>query len=466
MRLILAGFVASLSCLALDVWALPSGEGERLVREHCSSCHRPEILNRAQGYDSADEWRQLMASMLELDEPRADIIARYLTEHFKSKPELYPTLVPGPVNIEIEEWMVPTLGQRSRDPIEAPDGSIWWTGMWASRVGRFDPLTGEFKEYPLPVTARPHSIVPDEEGAIWYLGNSNGTVGKLNPLTGEIREYETGLADPHTGVFHPNGYFYFTAQHTGAVARLDPVTGEVLSVNTCPRPYGIKVGPDGYLYVAFNGENAIGQVNPDTLEVNYFVIPHEDSRIRRLDIASDGTNLWCLPGGWTKGDAITVLNAEDGTKVRTVATQANAKNRHSGAKGILWVRGKLYVFEGMAGKLHELDSATGDIKWSGTIGTNWCSGMAFDGTYLITANRTRNGKELFFITPPEGEAPPKIARRVKVNYWLRSLAADAAKGDGILYAMEQPVRGFDKHHKPVSIWPRKTVIYQLIRKKG
>lgn len=291
MRLILAGVVASLSCLALDVWALPPGEGERLVREHCSSCHRPEILNRAQGYDSADEWRLLMASMVELDEPRADIIARYLTEHFKSKPELYPTLVPGPVNIEIEEWMVPTLGQRSRDPIEAPDGSIWWTGMWASLVGRLNPLTGDFKEYPLPATARPHSIVPDDKGFIWYLGNSNGTVGRLNPVTGDIREYETGLADPHTGVFHSNGYFYFTAQRAGAVARLDTNTGDVIRVNTAPRPYGIKVGADDLIYVAFNGDNAIGQINPDTLEVNYFTIPDEDSRIRRLDIASDGA-IW------------------------------------------------------------------------------------------------------------------------------------------------------------------------------
>ena len=283
--------------IAVSVWllplafALPAGEGERLVREHCSSCHRPEILNRAQGYDTASEWRQLMATMVVLDEPRANIIAQYLVKHFQSKPELHPTLVEGPIEIEIEEWMVPTLGQRSRDPVEAPDGAIWWTGMWASLVGRLDPLTGEFREYPLPASARPHSIVPDDEGAIWYLGNSNGTVGRLNPLTGEIREYETGLADPHTGVFHPNGYFYFTAQHTGAVARLDPATGDVLSINTSPRPYGIKVGPDGYLYVAFNGENAIGQVDPTTLEVNYFPIPHEDTRIRRLDIASDGT-IW------------------------------------------------------------------------------------------------------------------------------------------------------------------------------
>ena len=290
MRVAIAGFAALLLSQTVAS-ALPQGEGESLVREHCSSCHRPEILERAQGYNTTSEWRELMATMVALDEPRADLIARYLAKHFQSKPELYPTLVPGPVNIEIEEWLVPTLGQRSRDPVEGLDGSIWWTGMWASLVGRLDPLTGDVREYPLPPSARPHSIVPDNEGFIWYLGNSNGTVGKLNPLTGDIREYDTGLSDPHTGVFHPNGYFYFTAQRAGAVARLDPASGEVLTVNTCPRPYGIKVGPDGYLYVAFNGENAIGQVDPETLEVNYFAIPHEDSRIRRLDIASDGT-IW------------------------------------------------------------------------------------------------------------------------------------------------------------------------------
>ena len=289
MRLIFAGFVASLSCLVLDLWALPPGEGESLVREHCSSCHRPEILNRAQGYDTSDEWRQVMASMVELDEPRANIIAHYLTEHFRSKPELYPTLVPGPVSIEIEEWMVPTLGQRSRDPIEAPDGSIWWTGMWASLVGRLDPLTDDVREYPLPPQARPHSIVPDDTGFIWYLGNGNGTVGRLNPLNGEIEEYETGLADPHTGVFHPNGGFYFTAQRAGAVARLDPATGHISHRETLARPYGIKVAPNGLIYIAFNGDNAIGEMNPETLEISYFTIPHEDSRIRRLDIASDGS---------------------------------------------------------------------------------------------------------------------------------------------------------------------------------
>ncbi len=276
---------------AASVLALPPGEGEILVREHCSSCHRPEILERAQGYDTTAEWRHLMASMVELDAPRASIIARYLSQHFRSKPELYPTLLPGPVEIEIDEWMVPTLGQRSRDPIEAPDGAIWWTGMWASLVGRLDPLTGDVREYPLPPRARPHSIVPDDNGFIWYLGNGNGTVGRLNPLNGDIEEYETGLADPHTGVFHPNGAFYFTAQRAGAVARLDPASGHITHRETLARPYGIKVAPNGRIYIAFNGDNAIGEMDPETLEITYFTIPHEESRIRRLDVASDGS-IW------------------------------------------------------------------------------------------------------------------------------------------------------------------------------
>ena len=160
--------------------------------------------------------------------------------------------------------------------------------MWASLLGRLDPLTGDFKEYPLPTTARPHSILPDDKEFICYLGNSNGTVGKLNPVTGDIREHETSLADPHTGVFHRNGYFYFTAQRAGSVARLDTNTGDVISVNTAPRPYGIKVGVDDLIYVAFEGDNAVAQINPNTPEVNYFTIPDEDSRIWRLDIASDG----------------------------------------------------------------------------------------------------------------------------------------------------------------------------------
>jgi len=144
------------------------------------------------------------------------------------------------------------------------------------------------KEFALPPEARPHSIVPDEDGNIWYTGNSNGTIGKLDPATGEITEYETQAGDPHTAIFHPNGFLYFTAQRAGMLGRLDPQTGDLIEIETEPRPYGIKVADDGTVWVAYNGTNKLGALDPETMEVRYYTVPHEDSRIRRLGLSSDG----------------------------------------------------------------------------------------------------------------------------------------------------------------------------------
>ena len=276
---------------AYAVAELPEGPGKALTEMVCSECHSTVYIERGQGYDSPEAWRYLIASMVELPAAQADTISRYLSTHFPSRPEKHPTLVSGDFEIEITEWLVPTLGQRSRDPIEAPDGSIWWTGMWASLAGRLNPETGKMEEFQLPADARPHSILPDDDGNIWYMGNSNSTIGRLDPVSGDIAIFPTTAKDPHTGVFHPNGMLYFTAQHAGMIGRLDPVTGELLEVTTRARPYGIKVAQTGLLYVAHNGTNAIAEIDPDSLAIRYFEIPDERTRIRRLDIASDGS-IW------------------------------------------------------------------------------------------------------------------------------------------------------------------------------
>lgn len=270
---------------------LPEGDGKRLVESACFSCHTMVNIARSAGYDSAEEWQEVFGTMIDIADEQAHTIGEYLAEHYPADPSRAPTLVDGDFEIDIIEWQVPTLGQRSRDPIEAPDGSIWWTGMWASLIGRLDPETGEMQEYRLPPAARPHSIVPDEDGNIWYTGNSNNTIGMLEPETGLITEYRTEARDPHTMAWHPNGNLYFTSQGAGMLGRLDPETGELDEVDTEPRPYGIKVAQNGTVYIAYNGTNKIGAMDPETMEVRYFSIAEPQTRIRRLDIASDGT-IW------------------------------------------------------------------------------------------------------------------------------------------------------------------------------
>jgi virginiamycin B lyase len=72
------------------------------------------------------------------------------------------------------------------------------------------------------------------------------------------------------------------------LGRLDINTGELKEIETRSKPYGIQVGPDNKLYIAYNGTNAIGAMDPDTMEVRYYEVPNTDSRIRRLGIDSKG----------------------------------------------------------------------------------------------------------------------------------------------------------------------------------
>src|SRR5215475_13506860 len=101
----------------------------------------------------------------------------------------------SPANVSIKEWDVPTPNSRPHDPAVAPDGSLWYTGQMANKLGRLDPKTGEFREYPLKTPfSGAHGLTYDKAGNIWFAANFAGYVGKLDPKTGDIVEYK--MPDP------------------------------------------------------------------------------------------------------------------------------------------------------------------------------------------------------------------------------------------------------------------------------
>ena len=124
---------ANVSPLALA--ALPDGDGRAEIEAICTACHRTNLIERSSGYSDAD-WASLIGTMIDLsgDAALRGRITGYLAEHFPPNDRRTPVLVPGPVEIDIESWVVPTLGQRSRDPVQAPDGSIWWTGQSGNNI--------------------------------------------------------------------------------------------------------------------------------------------------------------------------------------------------------------------------------------------------------------------------------------------------------------------------------------------
>lgn len=275
--------------------ALPDGAGKELVQANCSTCHGLHLITGSWGY-TRQGWETLFSSMIALPKDQAGAISGYLATHFPVKPAPEAVVIPGAANVSFKEWLAPSLGSRPHDPLAARDGTVWWTGQFAHRLGRVDPRTGAIKEFPLPDGSGPHGLVEDRDGNIWYTGISKNVIGKLNPTTGAVTEHpvqkaEPGSRGPHTPIFDQKGTLWFTLQ-SGHVGRLIPATGDIRIVPAPSGagqtyPYGIQIDSRGVpWYVDFRGPR-IASVDPSTMAIKEIVLPDVDARPRRLAIDAD-----------------------------------------------------------------------------------------------------------------------------------------------------------------------------------
>jgi virginiamycin B lyase len=160
-----------------------------------------------------------------------------------------------------------------------------------------DPVSGSFDRFALPDGAGPHNLIVSGDGTVWYAGNTAAHLGRLDPATGEIEQIpmpDGNPRDPHTLEHDGQGGIWFTAQGGNQVGHFDPATGELRLVEAPRaegrsgqtagvRPYGIKVDSRGRSWVALFGSNALGLVDPATMEMETFTLP-EGARPRRLVI--------------------------------------------------------------------------------------------------------------------------------------------------------------------------------------
>jgi virginiamycin B lyase len=206
---------------------------------------------------------------------------------------------PGDVtalNVTIHEWAVPTKGAHPHDPAVGRDGALWFTEQMTNKIGRLDPATGQFKEYPLPTdkNSGPHGLIADKQGNIWFTANFGGYIGKLDPSTGKVTEYKMPSEkadDPHTAVFDSHGILWFTVQGGNMVGRLDPNSGKI-DLKEVPTesalPYGIQINSKGMPIFCELGTNKMASIDPATMKITEYPLP-ESARPRRLAIARDDT---------------------------------------------------------------------------------------------------------------------------------------------------------------------------------
>jgi len=83
----------------------------------------------------------------------------------------------------------PTKGKPQRLQVDA-DGIVWFTERRGGKIGRLDPASGIFTEFPLPgPEPSPYAIGIDRDHMIWYASHEQDTLGRLDPKTGAVIEY-------------------------------------------------------------------------------------------------------------------------------------------------------------------------------------------------------------------------------------------------------------------------------------
>jgi hypothetical protein len=197
---------------------------------------------------------------------------------------------------------------------------------------------------------------------------------------------------------------------------------------------------DGMLFVV-QARNLFG-FDAETLEWKYsFPLPAKNIH----DICTDGTLIYALPWGWSKGDPIYAIDPATGETVVEIVTERNKKQRHSSAQGIEWVKGELLVMADM-GRIYAVNPTDGVIRISLKTDTPGY-GLVYNGEFLVTANQ----RGVHFMT-----LSGQHKRSVATNYPLGSVSFH----DGMYYLTESEIRGFDRKHNFTKIWPEESVLYK------
>jgi len=138
-------------------------------------------------------------------------------------------------------------------------GVAWFTISISNQVGRFDPKSGDMKVIELPKTTNrpdagfmfPYGIdVSPTDGSVWYSRLWAGKVGRIDPKTLAVKEFDPPLSGPRRLRFDASGTLWIPAFGDGALVKLDTQAMKYttykmprLSPDESEAPYALAVDP-------------------------------------------------------------------------------------------------------------------------------------------------------------------------------------------------------------------------------
>lgn len=209
------------------------------------------------------------------------------------------------------EWPIPTEGSNpwgiTLGPEIATDQGtfVWFTEAARSRIGRLNPITGEFVEWETirtnpatPPASEPHDIAIDRPRLIVYFTEFIANrIGKLVYVAGtgwRMTEYPlpAGSSNPHHIAVDQDGIVWFTAPGSNEVGRFNPFKGggaggEFTMYKVPSNPNGITLDKDGFVWFTSIGTWSICRLNWWKNETQCWQVPTSGCSPAQLIVDQD-----------------------------------------------------------------------------------------------------------------------------------------------------------------------------------
>lgn len=238
----------------------------------------------------------------------------------------------------VDVYTVPTLGSQPRDIVVDALGRVWFAQTGANQIGRFDPSTETFVEYPLPTPGgRPARLAVDGRGIVWFTDIVANAIGRLDPISVEIRVYSvpTPGSRPKGLVFDRRGYLWFTQESGNQIGRLDPDRGTFEEYPVFTPSAGldqILVDSEGILVFSERAVGKFGRMNPETKEIAEIEIPIRNLTTKQF-VLDAGNQIWFAANSFqlhkwdllATGNFTSYILPEDGPDPSSLSVDLNGR---------------------------------------------------------------------------------------------------------------------------------------------
>ena len=161
---------------------------------------------------------------------------------------------------------------------------IWMSHHWYTGLGR------KILNFPYGIDVHPTT------GQIWYSKLYAGKIGMVDPKTLEVTEYDTPMSGPRRLRFDKYGALWIPSFNEGGLMRFDTNTKKfttyklpLLASGEYEIPYALNIHPDtGYIWITTNQSDRILSFDPETKKFTSYPSPTRVTFLRDLVFTKDG----------------------------------------------------------------------------------------------------------------------------------------------------------------------------------